>query len=124
MASGTERAVSPIYTMRESLDLQAKIQEAKVLGAAGARTTLIQKLALTAQPSRKQLSIMRRDVAERADSKEKSGIASLRLTGASEKEAAAKKTASAVKDVSSAKEAFSVKVESVYRETKGFAAVG
>ncbi len=124
MASGTERNVSPIYTMRETLNLQAKIQEAKVLGAAGARTDLIQKLALTAQPSRKQLSIMRRDVAERAGAKEKSGIASLRSTDTSKTEAAPKKEATPARDLPRAKEAFSVKVENVYRETKGFAAVG
>ena len=124
MASGTEQNVSPIYTMRENLNLQAKIQEAKTLGAAGAKTDLIQKLALTAQPSRKQLSIMRRDVAERAGAKEKSGISSLRSTDASKKEASAKKDTSPVKEVSRAKETFSVKVENVYRETKGFAAVG
>lgn len=122
MASGTEG--SSIYTMRETLNLQAKIQEAKVLGAAGARTDLIQKLALTAQPSRKQLSIMRRDVAERAGAKEKSGISSVRSTDTSKKEAVSKKEATPTKDVSRTKEAFSVKVENVYRETKGFAAVG
>jgi len=42
---------SPITNMRDSFQLQAKIQEAKVLGPAGAKTDMIQKLALTAQPS-------------------------------------------------------------------------
>ncbi|MBI5814023.1 MAG: hypothetical protein HZB29_00245 [Nitrospinae bacterium] len=47
---------SPLVQAREEFALQAKVKEAKVLGPEGARTDIIQKLALTAQPSRKQIN--------------------------------------------------------------------
>ena len=97
---------NPIYAMRDSLGLQAKIKEATTLGPAGAKTDLIQKLALSAQPSRDQLFVMRNDGPDRAVAKGKSGFAAFRPA-----------------DIPRKTEAPPTQVQNVYRETNGFAAV-
>lgn len=105
MASWMEGNANPVYRMRDTFDLQAKVKEAKVLGPEGSRTDLIQKLALTTLPTEDQLSVLRKAGAERVSAKDNSGFTAIQPTPAPKKEAAP------------------VKVENVYRETRGFAAV-
>lgn len=106
MATMTNESVSPIYAMRENLNLQAQIKEAKVLGPAGMRTDLIQKLTVTPPPSREELTTPRKDETKSATANGKYGFISTHIADAPKKKEAAPAVAA-----------------NVYRETQGFAAV-
>lgn len=109
MASSMSGNTGIIYGLRDSLDLQTKINEGKTLGPEGAKTDLIQKLAGAALPEfQDKLSALRQSGADRANAKGKPGfIALLTAAPTPRKEAA---TAP-------------VQFANVYRNTKGFAAV-
>jgi hypothetical protein len=99
--------------MRDSFNLQGKINEAKTLGPEGVKTDLIQKLSFSALPGEDQLSVLRQTSPDRANaSKGKSAFIAL-LAAPSPKKEAAPAPAPAP-----------AQFANVYRDTKGFAAVG
>ncbi|MBF0292358.1 MAG: hypothetical protein HQK86_09390 [Nitrospinae bacterium] len=111
MATQADGSVSPIYAMRESLNLQSQIKEAKVLGPAGMRTDLIQKLTVTPPPSAEELTAPpppKEDTKSVTAANGKYGFISTRPAEAPKP----KETAPAP-----------VVAANVYRETQGFAAV-
>lgn len=108
MATQTDGSVNPIYAMRESLNLQSQIKEAKVLGPAGMRTDLIQKLTVTPPPSGEELTAPPKENTKNVTANGKYGFISTRLAEAPKpKETAPTPLVAA----------------NVYRETQGFAAV-
>lgn len=106
MATLTNESVNPIYAMRESLNLQSQIKEAKVLGPGVIRTDLIQKLTVTPPPSGEEFAPQPKDDTKSATANGKYGFVSTRITDAPKK-----------------KEVAPANTQNVYRDTKGFAAV-
>jgi hypothetical protein len=108
MASSMSGNTSVIYGLRDSLNLQAKINEGKTFGPEGAKTDLIQKLALSALPGEDQLSVLRQSGANRANAKDKPGFTALLTAAPTPKKEPATTP---------------VQFANVYRNTKGFGAV-
>jgi hypothetical protein len=111
VASQTGGSVNPIYAMRESLDLQTKIKEAKVLGYSGAKTDIIQKLTVTPPPSGEELTAPPKYATKGSAANGKYGFVATSPADVPKKKEAAPARA------------VPVMAANVYRETKGFAAV-
>ncbi|MBI4665972.1 MAG: hypothetical protein HY751_06140 [Nitrospinae bacterium] len=108
----SEKKTTGIYYSRDTLKLQESLKEAKVLGFAGAKTDMIQRLTLTAQPSRNQLTIQKQ--VKMGAAKEEAGFG---FTPATAKAAAKTETKPEPKPEPQ------TRIANVYKATSGFASV-